>query len=127
MANYQRFEVQTCGDVMVLHLADPKLFETLMVSELEDELLAVISESSPKKLLVNFGRVTYCSTSVINGLLRAKKRVVKQGGAVNLCGMRDTIREAYRILNLDGTVFDIYDDIDAGLAAFGGQSDDGDA
>jgi anti-anti-sigma regulatory factor len=118
MTNYERFEIQTQKDVTIVHLADPKLFETVMVSELEDELLALIEERRPKKVLVNFARVTHCSTAVINGLLRAKKRLVGEGGDLKLCGMKDTIREAYRILNLDGTAFVICEDVPAGLKAF---------
>jgi anti-anti-sigma regulatory factor len=119
MGKYERFDLQTIEDVLVLHLADPKLFETVMVSELEEDLLDVLKQQQPRKMLVNFARVTHCSTSVINGLLRAKKRLVSDGGSLLLCGMRDTIREAYRILNLDGTAFEIFDDVPAGLHAFG--------
>ena len=118
MADYKRFDVQSEGDVLILHMADPRLFETLLVNELEDELLNIIDQRQPTKVIVNFARVTHCSTSVINGLLRGKKRLTRIDGALKLCGMRDTVREAYRILNLDGTVFEIYDDVAAALRTF---------
>jgi anti-anti-sigma factor len=118
MTDYKRFDIQTEGDVLVLHMADPRLFETLLVNELEDELLSIIDQRQPTKVIVNFERVTHCSTSVINGLLRGKKRLTRTGGSLKLCGMRDTVREAYRILNLDGTVFEIYDDVNAALKSF---------
>jgi len=118
MADYKRFDIQTEGDVLILNMADPRLFETLLVNELEDELLSIIDQQQPAKVVVNFERVTHCSTSVINGLLRGKKRLKRTGGSLKLCGMRDTVREAYRILNLDGTVFEIYDDVSAALKSF---------
>ncbi len=37
---------------------------------------------------------------------------------MKLCSMNDMIREAYRMLNLDGTVFMIYDTLDEALDAF---------
>ena len=116
---FKRFEVQQIQDVTVVHLSDPRLSDALDVSHMEEELLRLVDERQPPKLLVNFGRVIHCSTSVINALLRAKKKLIAQGGKLKLCGMRDTLREAYRILNLDGTVFEIYDSAAEGLWTFG--------
>lgn len=118
MANYKRFGLKETDDVLVIELADPRLFDALAISELEEELLALISERSPQKLIVDFQPVAHCSTSVINGLLRAKKKMMPSGGRLKLCSMRDTVREAYRILNLEGTVFDIYPDQPSALASF---------
>ena len=109
MPDYKHFEVQETDGVHFVHLVDPKLFDALIVTELQEELLQLIDDAQPHKLLVNFGRVAHCSTAVINGLLRAKKRLVSKGGVLKLCGMRENVREAYRLLNLDGTVFEIYD------------------
>ena len=81
-------------------------------------MLAVIQQEQPKKLLINFDGVTHCSTAVINGLLRAKKRVVSEGGQIKLCGMVKPVREAYKMLNLDGTVFEIHDDRGGAIGAF---------
>lgn len=118
MSDQKHFEVQVQGDVCMIHLIDPKLFDTLIVTELQDELLEYIESEQPQKLLVNFGGVTLCSTAVINGVLRAKKRLLDYGGRLKLCGMRDSVREAYRMLNLDGTVFEIYDHASDAINAF---------
>ena len=66
MTNYQRFDLAEDGDVTVVRLVDPKIFDTLVVSDLEDELLDLVEIRKPKKILVDFGNVTHCSTSVIN-------------------------------------------------------------
>ncbi len=128
------FRVQRHNDVIVLRLLDAKLQDTQIVSELEDELLAFLEDTQPTaplgstksarvatpatKLVVDFKNVTRCSTVVINGLLRAKKRLLLQDGELRLCGMRRTVRDAYRILNLDGTVFQIYDSVDQATMNF---------
>jgi anti-anti-sigma regulatory factor len=62
--------------------------------------------------------VAHCSTSVINGLLRAKKKLLAGGGRIKLCQLHPLIREAYRLLNLDGTVFHIHDSEAEALTAF---------
>ncbi len=118
MLKYKHFEVQDDGPVIVVHLNDPKLADTLLVTELEVELLAYVEQYRPKKMLVNFGVVTHCSTSVINGLIRAKKRVVQGGGELKLCCLSPAIREAYKLLNLDGTVFQIYESTADALRSF---------
>ena len=116
--DYKHFEVSQVGDITLLKLVDPKLFETMIVSELQDELVTFVETLRPKKVLVSFELVTHCSTAVINGLLRAKKRVLADKGCLKLCGMTDTIRDAYKMLNLDGTVFEIYDDSDGAVKSF---------
>ena len=39
-------------------------------------------------------------------------------GRLKRCGMRETVRQAYRMLKLDGTLFDIHDDVDGAKQAF---------
>lgn len=118
MAKHKHFEIQWAGDVCVVHLSDPKLFDTLIVTELQDELMSLIETEKPSKMVVNFSTVTHCSTAVINSLLRAKKRLISEAGKLKLSGMRETVREAYKMLNLDGTVFEIHDKPSDAVAAF---------
>lgn len=119
MATYRHFEVEIIDDVTVVRLVDPRLSDTMSVNELQDELLLLLDRDATKKLLVNFQKVTHCSTSVINGLLRAKKKLMTRSGQVKLCNMHRLIREAFQLLNLDGTVFHIHDTEAESLAAFG--------
>lgn len=117
-SDYEHLVVRTEQDVLIIQLIDPKLFDTATVTELQDELLCVVETAQPKRAIVDFSRVVHCSTAVINGLLRAKKRILMEGGQLALCGMTDAIRDAYRMLNLDGTVFQIYDTLNDALDAF---------
>jgi anti-anti-sigma regulatory factor len=117
-SEYQHLVVRRAGDVLVVELIDPKLFDTTTVTQLQDELLLLVETERPFKAIVDFSRVVHCSTAVINGLLRAKKRVTAHGGQLKLCGMTAGIRDAYRMLNLDGTVFQIHDTFDNAVLAF---------
>jgi anti-anti-sigma regulatory factor len=118
MSHYRHFRVEPKGYVTVLELLDPRLADALVVTELQDELLDLIESQNPTHLLIDFRNVAQCSTAVINGLLRSKKRLLADGGELKLCGMRPLIREAYQMLNLDGTVFQIYDTVDDALDAY---------
>ncbi len=103
------FEVRQ-GDITTIRFVEPELFDTILVAELKDQLINFTERETPKKLLLDFSEVEFCSTAVINTLLRIKKIVVRdRAGQLKLCGMKPNVRSAFGMLNLDGTVFDIYE------------------
>ncbi|MCO6455065.1 MAG: STAS domain-containing protein [Pirellulaceae bacterium] len=120
MTGYKHFQVEQIGDVTALRLVDPKLFDMLLVNEVQDELLGFLDEQRPDKLLVDFAHVSSCSTTIINGLLRAKMRLVARHGCLKLCCMQHGVRVAFSTLNLDGTVFEIYATAADAVGAFQG-------
>ena len=109
MAKYRHFEVDRENGITVLSLLAPDLVDFLVTSELQDELVKFVEKEKPEKLIVSFHNVSRCSTEIINALLRARKRVVTSGGTLRLCAMPDQIRSVFKMLNLEGTVFHIYD------------------
>jgi anti-anti-sigma factor len=118
MADYRHLTPARVDDVLSIQLLDPKLFDAETIMSLQDELMELVEHEQPQKVIVDFSRVLHCSTAVMNGLLRAKKRIKANGGELRLCGMIEPIRDAYRMLNLDGTVFQIHDSPDEARAAF---------
>jgi anti-anti-sigma regulatory factor len=117
-SKYQHLTVQRVEDILVIGLIDPKLFDTTIVTQLQDELLLLVETEMPKKAIVDFSRVVHCSTAVINGLLRVKKLLIASKGHLRLCGMTDEIRDSYKMLNLDGIVFQIHDRLEEASQAF---------
>ena len=117
-SEYEHLVIRRADDVLVIELIDPKLFDTATVTQLQDELLLLVDTERPEKAIVDFGRGVHCSTAVINGLLRARKRLTANGGQLRLCGMTSGIRDAYKMLNLDGTVFQIHDTLEQAALAF---------
>lgn len=118
MVQNKRIDVELDGDVTVVRLNDPKLHEMILITELHDELLQYIEHHHPQKLLVDFAMVTHCSSAVINSMLLARKRLMSHDGVVRLCSMHKPVREAFRILRLDGTLFEISESLTDGLDAF---------
>jgi len=123
MTGAKRFRTQEMTDVVIVELTDSRLHDMLFITDLHDELLEFVETRHPQKLLVDFRVVSICSTAVINSLLRAKKRMLGWGGQLKLCEMQTGVRDAYRMLNLDGTVFEIHDDRGSALASFVAGSD----
>jgi anti-anti-sigma factor len=108
----QHFDVQQDGDVTVVTLTSPELLDHLVTHEMQDELFAFAENEKPKRLIVDFQQVRRCSTEIINAMLRTRKRVAGAGGDVRLCGMHKHIRDVFRMLNLEGNVFEIFDTLD---------------
>lgn len=105
----------------IVHVRDAKLNDPLDIAAIHDELAELIESERPLQLLLNFGAVSRCSSEMISTLLKIRQLVLFYGCELKLCGLREAIREAYRILNLDGTVFDIYDSATDAIVAFAEQ------
>jgi anti-anti-sigma factor len=109
MASYQTFSVQHCNEITLVHLSDVRILAAEHIAMLRQELLRLVVEEQPKKLVINFAQVKHCSSELISTLLVAWKRLASDGGLLRLCGMNENIREVFRITRLEGTVFDIYE------------------
>jgi len=107
MTSFQYFDVEQAGDVTELRLANPAYLDVSRYEELRDDLVGFVEEQRPRRLLVDFSAVSYCSTAVIAAVLMAKKRLASEGGQLKLCGMNESVRQAFQMLKLDGTIFDI--------------------
>ncbi len=115
---YKSFDVQQHVDVTLLNLKEHKVLHDFVVAGIREELLDFVHETKPLKLLVNFSAVNRCTSSIIGVMVDLKTMVKSLGGDMRLCGMTDEMREVYRICNLDGPFFQIYDSATQGLQAF---------
>ena len=118
MAEYKRFEVTHQKGVTVLRLVDAELSDLVLQDAAHEELMALVEEDKPAKLLIDFSAVQYCTTGIINSLLTTKKRIVAGGGVFKLCGLTKHVHDAFQALNLENTVFNVYKTADEALAAF---------
>ena len=75
MAEYKYIEASQDGDVSIIVVVDPDIQQRLIIHELGDELIDFVDKQKPNKLLISFERVTFCSSEVIGGLIRARRRV----------------------------------------------------
>ncbi len=117
MTQPDRLRVEEKGDVLVANILGKSLLDSAVIRELSGELMAVVADR-PHKLVVRFAEVSRCSTEVINVLLQAKKRLLTDGGDLHICEMSESIRHTFRILNLDGTVFAIFETQEDAIGAF---------
>ena len=118
MSNYQQFDFENVGDVTLIRLLNEELISAESSVELEEELLEFIDSESPSNTVVTFEQVHSLSSRVINSLLQVRTVLKQHEGQVKLCALRPHILRVFRILNLDGTVFEIYDDTTDAVNSF---------
>jgi anti-sigma B factor antagonist len=118
MTAFRHFAVKRRGEVVEIRLGNPTINDVLRYPDLLEELRTLLEQKPPRKLLVSFSAVQYCSSAMISALLMAKKRVESEGGKMKLCGMNDTVYTTFRTLNLEGSVFEIYPSEGSAVEAF---------
>jgi anti-sigma B factor antagonist len=88
----------------------------LHVSPNVAESLRAIIQKKPKRLVVDFARVSYIDSSGLAVLIEAMQNVDAYGGKFALAGLGDDVLAIFEIAKLD-QVFRIFPDVDAALAA----------
>ena len=122
-AAYRRFTIEQHENAVILCLVDSQLSDLTLHGQFRDELLRVVDEQRPSNVLVNFAAVRYCTTGVVESLLRAKKRLATNNGQLKLCELSKLVYETFDALNLIGTVFRVYETEAEALYAFSQEND----
>ena len=120
MTEYKHFEVQYLDDVAIVLLSEARLLRQEILDSLRAELLDFVEVAQPDKLLIFFGKVEYCTSAAISGLLSVKRRLAVYGGEVKVCGLSELVRESFDRLGLSGKVFEVYDGVTEAVESFGG-------
>jgi len=118
MSQYQRFNYEVLDGVTVIRPVDKELSDLVLQDELHEQLMAFLEAEKPDKLLINFGAVEYCTTGIINSLLSVKKRVVAKEGQFKMCNLTEHVHDAFKALNLEGTVFEVFADEAEAIASY---------
>lgn len=109
-------DVNQQGDVTVVDLFPSSASEELG-TEFIESLIQLIDAESPEKLLLNFDYAEWSSTPMISGLLEVKERMPGVT-EMKMCGVSADAEHVCRFLNLNSTVFEIYDTVDEAIESF---------
>jgi len=112
-----RIDVKKVADITIATCRDMKLNDDLVIQEWGDQLLALLDDRACRKLLVNFERVLFMSSSALRALITLNKKSKEVQASLYLCGIDDNIMEAFRITRLDN-VFQIKKNEDDGVRSF---------
>ena len=108
MNQYQTLDASLHGNVTIAALSfDPTSFDTLEV--LGADMTDVVDSHQSQHLVVSFSHVSIICSDSIGILLRVRQTITSRGGQMHLCCMSPNIRQVFKLLNLDGTLFKIFD------------------
>lgn len=114
----QLFVRRDRGDVVVLHVVERELSDLVLQDQLQVAFADFVKTHRPRKLLLDLSEVEYCATGVINTFLLLRKNVIEQGGEFKLCSLSESLRLAFRSLNLEKSVFSIHASVPEAIEAF---------
>lgn len=114
----ERLEVLTEGDVTVVQFKDHKIRDEVNIQQIGEELYSVAEGIENEKLLLNFENVSIMSSAMLGKLISLNKRLAKTGTQLKLCSIRHDLQQVFVMTGLT-KVFDIQEDQDSALAAFG--------
>jgi anti-anti-sigma factor len=119
MANppFQHISTSMVKDVAVVEILTKNLQGPKLAQELGAELGQVAAQEWSKRLLVDFHRNQYLSSTAFAVLFKLVLQAVQAGRQVKLCNMEPGVRTGAEIVGLDKVV-EIHDSRDSALKAF---------
>jgi anti-anti-sigma regulatory factor len=115
MSAFRFFTVEQVGDATIARPVDAHLQGTALAELVKLELMQIFETTGCKTAIVDFFNVKLVSSSVISSLLGVKRQLSASGVSFFLCGMSNSLRYVFHTLNMDGTVFQIVDDVSKAL------------
>jgi anti-sigma B factor antagonist len=117
MSVSQAIEIQETGDIAMIRFLDPRVTNPLEIEDLGRQLYQVLEFKNCSKLVIDFSPVEFLSSATIGKLISLNRKAKQCKASLRLCGMRQEIRDVFRLCNLE-RVFDIRLDQAAAIASF---------
>jgi anti-sigma B factor antagonist len=111
-----RLNVTTHGEATVIQLADRKILDEVSITQIGQELNAMVANAAEPKLVLDFANVSHMSSSALGMLITLHKRIREKAGTLKLCRIQPAIYEVFVITRLS-EIFDIYPSQQQALAA----------
>ncbi len=116
-ADFQHIRLSMVKDVAVVEIRTKDLTGPAMALELTNELAMVTAQDWARRLLVNFRRVAYLSSTGFAAVFKLVSRANAEGREVKLCGMKEGVWLGAEIVGLPKVV-EIHEDEASALNAF---------
>ena len=107
--NFQHLRLSMVKDVAVVEIRTRDLQGPTLAQELGTELALVAAQEWARRMLVDFRRVTYVSSTGFAALFKLLSRARAAGREIKLCGMGNGVRLGAEIVGLQKLV-EIHDE-----------------
>ena len=115
--DFQHLRLSMVKDVAVVEIGTREIHGPQLAQELGHELATVTAQDWARRVLVNFHRVGFLSSTGFAAIFKVVSRAREEGREVKLCALDPGVRLGAEIVGLD-KVAEIHDDEGAGLRAF---------
>jgi anti-sigma B factor antagonist len=116
-ADFQHIRMSMVKDVAVVEVRTKEVHGTKPAQELGAELALVTGQEWARRLLVNFSRVGFLSSTGFAVLFKLVSRAKAEGREVKFCSMDPGVRLGAEIVGLD-KIAEIHENESKALAAF---------
>ena len=113
-------QTQSSGDILTIYFLDPRILDDAKLNEVSKEVLEAINRTSEEKVILDFQRVQFMSSSMLGKLVQIHKKCKEFKVLLKLSAISPEILEVFRITKLD-KLFDIHPDEESARAAFSKQ------
>ena len=111
------YDVEERDGAMIARIVDPYLQGDALAECLKLELLQIVEVQSPQLVVIDFQNVKLVSSLAVSSLLTVNQRLAAMGVYLKMCSMNDSLRQLFRTLRLDGSLFKIYATLPEALEA----------
>ena len=115
--DFHHLRLSMVGDVAVVEIRTRDLTGPKAGQELGSELALVLAQDSARRILLDFHRTAFLSSSSFGALFRLVKQARTGGIQVKFCGMASGVLVSAEVVGLPKIV-EIHGDQSAGLKAF---------
>jgi anti-sigma B factor antagonist len=116
-ADFQHLRLSMVNDVVVVEIRTRDITGPLLAQELGHELAMVTSQPWSQRIVINFRRVAFLSSTGFATIFKLISRTSAEGREVKLCEMDHGVRLGAEIVGLD-KVAEIHNTEAAALRAF---------
>lgn len=102
-----RLNVILSGDISIVELTDRKILDEIGITQIGDQLNALVSEEVAPKFVLDFANVSHMSSRVLGMLITLHKRIREKQGELRLCNIQPSIYEVFVITRLN-EIFQIF-------------------
>lgn len=103
--------------ILMIVVRDPRLIEDSVLEALERDVLEVVNKTSEERVIIDFSRVEFMSSSMLGKLVKINKKCKEFKAKLKLAGLNDDIKQVFKITKLD-KVFSIEKDLASARKAF---------
>lgn len=112
-------EIRDRADVVVVTLQPTKILDEVSIRQIGEEFKTLTTQAAAdRKLLLNFSRVTFMSSSMIGQIMLLSRYCKSDKVTLKLCSISPNIMEIFTLMRLN-KVLDIYPGEEEAVEAFG--------